>query len=214
MKEIKNIIFDVGDVLLSYRWKEMLQDYGLSEEEACRVGYAMFDDKDGLWLELDLGVKSQEEIIRAYEKKYPEDAKAIRYFISHGEYMSVPRPEIWEKIPRLKEQGYKIYLLSNYSEDLFKKHTQYADFMKYIDGKMVSYMIHKIKPDPAIYQALFDSYGLVPQECLFFDDRAENVKAAQKQGMAAKQVLSREGLEQDLTAILTKEFDLTGLYAD
>ena len=44
MEQIKNIIFDVGDVLLSYRWKYMLMDYGLSEEEAVRIGTEMFDD--------------------------------------------------------------------------------------------------------------------------------------------------------------------------
>ncbi|MGN0170003.1 MAG: HAD family hydrolase [Lachnospiraceae bacterium] len=210
MEKIKNIVFDVGDVLLEYRWRDMLQDYGLSPQEAERIGNEMFEDEDGLWLELDIGKKSSEEIIRAYERKYPEDAKAIRFFISHGEYMSVPRPEIWERIPELKEQGYKIYLLSNYSRDLFEKHTRYADFMQSIDGKMVSYMIHKIKPDPAIYQALLEEYHLKAGECLFFDDRAANVKAAREQGMAAKQVLSKEQLNTDLLAILRGEFDLTG----
>ena len=47
MEQIKNIIFDVGDVLLSYRWKYMLMDYGLSEEEAVRIGTEMFDDPEG-----------------------------------------------------------------------------------------------------------------------------------------------------------------------
>ena len=50
---IKNIIFDVGDVLLEYRWKDMLMDYGLSEAEAIRVGTLMFDDP--LWRQLDYG---------------------------------------------------------------------------------------------------------------------------------------------------------------
>ena len=54
MEQIKNIIFDVGDVLLSYRWKYMLMDYGLSEEEAVRIGTEMFDDPEGLWGLLDL----------------------------------------------------------------------------------------------------------------------------------------------------------------
>ena len=63
MEQIKNIIFDVGDVLLSYRWKYMLMDYGLSEEEAVRIGTEMFDDPEGLWGLLDLGTVPQQEII-------------------------------------------------------------------------------------------------------------------------------------------------------
>ena len=64
MKKPKNIIFDVGDVLLDYRWQQMLMDYGLDESEAYRVGRELCDDPDGLWHEFDLGVKSQEEIIQ------------------------------------------------------------------------------------------------------------------------------------------------------
>ena len=81
MEQIKNIIFDVGDVLLSYRWKYMLMDYGLSEEEAVRIGTEMFDDPEGLWGLLDLGTVPQQEIIERYCRKYPADEKVIRWFI-------------------------------------------------------------------------------------------------------------------------------------
>lgn len=198
MKIYKNIVFDVGGVLLDYRWQQMLQDYGLSMEEADRVGRKTFDDPDGLWREYDRGVLTQEEVIAAYAERYPADEEVIRWFISHGEYMHVARPKVWKKVHELKEKGYRIYLLSNYSEDLFKKHTEYADFMKELDGLIVSYMIKKVKPDPAIYHALCEKYGLIPEECLFFDDREENVKAAIAYGMDAIQVISAEGLLQDL----------------
>lgn len=95
-----------------------------------------------------------------------------------------------------------MYLLSNYSEELFKKHTEYADFMNDIDGLIVSYMVHKAKPDPAIYAALCEKYELNPSECLFFDDRLENVQAAISYGMQAKRVLSKEGLVEDLEKIV------------
>lgn len=202
MEQIKNIIFDVGDVLLSYRWKYMLMDYGLTETEAVRIGTEMFDDPEGLWGLLDLGTVPQQEIIERYCRKYPADEKVIRWFIGHGEYMPVARPAVWELVHKLKIQGYGIYLLSNYSEELFKKHTEYADFMNDIDGLIVSYMVHKAKPDPAIYAALCEKYELNPSECLFFDDRLENVQAAISYGMQAKQVLSKEGLAEDLEEIV------------
>ena len=166
MEQIKNIIFDVGDVLLSYRWKYMLMDYGLTETEAVRIGTEMFDDPEGLWGLLDLGTVPQQEIIERYCRKYPADEKVIRWFIGHG------------------------------------KHTEYADFMNDIDGLIVSYMVHKAKPDPAIYAALCEKYELNPSECLFFDDRLENVQAAISYGMQAKRVLSKEGLVEDLEKIV------------
>lgn len=194
----ENIIFDVGDVLLEYRWKWMLIDYGLSESEAERVGSELFDDPDGLWNEMDLNIMSDEEIKAAYCKKHPHDSGAISFFLDHGEYMSVPRPDVWREVHRLKEKGYHIYLLSNYPETLFEKHTRYADFMKDIDGAMVSYMIHKMKPDFAIYQALCDKYSLDKSKCLFFDDRKVNVDAAIAFGMNSTLVTSRQFLLDEL----------------
>ena len=205
MKKPKNIIFDVGDVLLDYRWQQMLMDYGLDESEAYRVGRELFDDPDGLWHEYDLAVKSQEEIIQEFEQKHPKDAEVIRWFISHGEYMHVARPAIWKLVHQLKEAGYHLYILSNYPELLFKKHTQYADFMDDMEGMVVSYMLHVGKPERVVYQTLCDRYGLNKEECLFFDDRAENVQGAIDFGMRAKRVLSAKGLAADLEELLRLE---------
>ena len=67
---------------------------------------------------------------------------------------------------------------------------------------MVSYMIHKAKPDEAIYRALVEKYGLRIEECLFFDDRSENIEAARKLGMQAVQVTSREMLKKAILELL------------
>ncbi|MBE5906924.1 MAG: HAD family phosphatase [Lachnospiraceae bacterium] len=195
---IKNIIFDVGDVLFHYRWKEMLQDYGLSEEDSIRVGKEIFDDPKQRWLSYDKGLLTLPELIEDYARSYPQDAEILRFFLNHGEYMHVPHPEIWAMFPKLKEKGYKLYLLSNYSKELFGLHTEYADFMNYLDGKMVSYMIQIAKPDPRIYKALCEKYSLEMEECLFFDDRAENIEAAKKLGMQGYVVTTREDLLKEL----------------
>lgn len=195
---IKNIVFDVGDVLIEYRWKQMLMDYGLSETDAKRVGDRLFNDPDGLWRQFDLGVKSDEEVIQSFENKYPEDAKAMRWFLTHGEYMPVARPHIWEMVHNLKQDGYKLFILSNYSESLFKKHTEYADFIKDMDGILVSYMIKEIKPNEGIYQELFRRFSIKPEDSIFFDDRLENVQASIACGMPAIQVHNKEQLLEEL----------------
>ena len=199
---IKNLIFDVGGVLLDYRWKEMLMDYGLDEKNAIRVGTQMFNDPDRTWDVFDLGTRSDNEIADIFCKKYPADEEAIRWFIRHGEYMHVPRPKVWKKVHELKEKGYKIYILSNYPKTLFKKHTEYADFMDDIDGLMVSYMIHEAKPDEKIYKALCDKYDLDRSESIFFDDRAENVAGAVKFGIKAVRILSEQVLLDELDKLL------------
>ena len=195
---IKNLIFDVGGVLFDYRWKEMFMDYGLDEDNAIRVGTQMFNDPDRTWDIFDLGIKSDEEIADIFCKKYPGDEDVIRWFIRHGEYMQVPRPKVWKKVHELKQKGYKIYIYSGYPESLFKKHTEYADFMDDIDGLMVSYMIHKAKPAEDIYKALCDKYGLDRSESIFFDDRSENVEGAIKFGMKSVKILSEQVLLDEL----------------
>lgn len=199
---LKNVIFDVGDVLIEYRWKDMLMEYGLQETDAVRVGNEMFDNP--LWYqELDMGLTTQEQVIEAYGRQFPEDAEVIAWFIDHGEYMHVGRPEVWKKVRRLKEKGYRIYLLSNYSEELFEKHTKDTDFINVIDGKVVSYQVHVTKPDARIYKCLLERYQLLPEECLFFDDRMDNVEAAQALGIPAVHVESRDMLNRCLEQLLT-----------
>ncbi len=197
---IKNIIFDVGDVLIEYRWLDMLMEHGLSQEEAEKIGQTMFSDS--LWLELDLSILSDEEIIRRYQEKYPQYAEVIAWFITHGEYMHTKRKRIWKQVHELKKQGYHLYILSNYSENLFRKHTKGADFLKDMDGVVVSYMIHKVKPEKEIYEYLLDRYQLNPKECFFLDDRAANTKAAEDMGIHTFTVTSEQALYDRLEEII------------
>lgn len=186
---IKNLIFDVGNVLIEYRWNQMLLDYGLTKEEAAVAGPLFFEHET--WKELDLGNMPVEDVICLYEQQLPQYAGLIRWFLTHLELMPVPRPDVWEKVHALKEKGYKIYLLSNYNEDFFRVHTQGASFLEDIDGKVVSYEIHKIKPYPEIYQYLLDKYNLKPEESVFFDDRPENTQTAKELGMKTYTITSK-----------------------
>ena len=192
----KNLVFDVGNVLIGFRWKEMMQDHGLTAQEAEAFGRDIFTDP--LWAELDLENLPFAEVVRLYEEKYPQHADNVHFLFYRSELMSVPRPDVWEAVGRLKEKGYRIYLLSNYSSVLFEKHTAGAAFHAFLDGKMMSYDVHVVKPDPSIYRHLFARYGLEPGECLFFDDREENVAASRQLGMDAVRIVSKEQLLEEL----------------
>lgn len=189
---IKNLIFDVGNVLLEYRWYQMLLDYGLSEAEAQTARPLIFEND--LWNEFDLGNLPTEEIVDCYCKQLPQYEGILRWFFSHLELMHVARPDVWEKVHVLKEKGYRIYLLSNYSKDFFDVHTKGASFMEDIDGKVVSYEVHMMKPDKAIYEYLLQKYDLQPEESVFFDDRKENTEAAEELGIRSYTITSKEYL--------------------
>ena len=189
---IRHLIFDVGDVLLSYRWKDMLIDHGLTEEEALYVGEHVFGNP--YWSIYDYGTEPEEVIIKGLQKIYPEYAEAIEWFITHDELMHLPRPEVFSLVHELKQCGYGIYLLSNYPERFFHIHTDDMPFMNDVDGMVISYQVHMVKPDPRIYQHLLRKYGLKAEECAFFDDRSPNVRAAKKAGFMAFHVRSEAEL--------------------
>lgn len=199
---IKNIVFDVGFVLLGYRWKELIREFTQDEERVERIFGYMKDDPEGQWKEYDRGMVTVEDVIAAFVRKYPEEAESLSWLFHQMDRMHVARPAVWEKLHQLKEAGYRIYLLSNYAEDMFAIHTKDASFMEDLDGMMVSYMIHVNKPDPAIYQALCDRYQLKPEECVFFDDRLENIQAAVAFGMSGIQVTTEDQLLQDMNCFL------------
>lgn len=198
---IKNIVFDIGGVLIGYRWENMLKDYGLDEESASRVGLEIFNDP--LWREFDRGTILMDGLISEYKCKYPGDADHIEYFIRNCELIKVNRPETWEKVEKLRTKGYKIYLLSNYSEELLKLHVDDMELFNTADGKIISYEVNSIKPEPEIYNALFEKYDLNPEECLFFDDRQDNVDGSEAMGMKGLKVDSKEHINQMLDELFS-----------
>jgi len=193
---IRNLIFDVGGVLLGYRWKDMLLEHGLDEERAEYLGTHMFANP--YWSIYDYGAEPEEVILRGLQLIYPDYRDDLAWFIENADQMPVERPAVCERARELKEKGYRIYLLSNYPERLFKLHTASSPFMELIDGAVISYEVHMVKPERRIYQYLLDKYDLKAEECAFFEDRPANVEAARRIGIEAYQVKS----EAELLALL------------
>ena len=190
---IKNLIFDVGDVLLSYRWQQIMIDHGLTPEET-----ATFWDKffwDGHWDMYDAGKYNTKEFMKFMSDLYPEEAENIEYLLTHMELMPIPRPAVWEKVSRLKkEKGYKLYILSNYPVEMFDCHTAQITCMKDMDGIVVSGAVHKTKPNRDIYEHIINEYGLDPAESMFFDDREVNIEGAKAAGLNGTVIESEEFL--------------------
>gem|GEM_PF-54221 len=199
----KNIVFDVGGVLMSYRWLEHIMDTIHDEDRARDFAHRLFDDP--LWLEFDIELRPFDDVVEDYVKKYPEDEKHIRYVLGHLEGMPLPRPGVWEKVHELKKAGYRIYLLSNYSSRMFHTHTDGLPFHDDVDGRVISFEVHHLKPHREIYEDLFEKYGLDPGECLFFDDRQENVDGGRKCGMEGRVIYSEEVLLGYLDRLLAPD---------
>ena len=181
---IKNIIFDIGGVLVDFNPIKTLRDMGLDENEVQEI--AKHTALSSLWKELDRGIINREIVMNNMKNTLPEKFQddADRFF--HQEIMktvtSFDYSANWLK--SLKERGYKLFLLTNYPDWMFDYHFEYTfTFAPYVDGKVVSGKVKQIKPDAEIYQIILQKYHLVPEECVFIDDRPENIHAAEKQNI-------------------------------
>ncbi len=177
---IKVIVFDIGNVLAPFLWEDCLREHGFSEEMTQKIGAATVNNK--LWRELDRSDEFTEELIEQFVVQAPEIASEIRQFLGFSETAVREYDYSTELIDRLKENGYKVYLLSNYSGRNFRYALDNFEFIRHADGRVVSYEVGYVKPEPGIFKALINKYGFDPKEALFLDDMKSNITAAEKEG--------------------------------
>ena len=178
---IRNIIFDIGNVLSAFRWEGFLADKGFDKEMIDRIGNASV--RTDAWYEFDKGVYSDEEVVELFVKNDPEIAAEIHKAFDYVEGMVELYPYTMDWINGFKTDGYKVYYLSNFS---YKAETQCPEslsFLPIMDGGILSYTVKMTKPDPKIYELLLSTYDLNAEECIFIDDTLRNVEAAEKLGI-------------------------------
>lgn len=196
---IRNIIFDVGNVLVEYSWERMLKALNITGEAYNAVAKATA--LSPMWNELDRSLLRDEEILQRFIGNAPEYEREIRLVWDNipESIHCYPYSVSWVK--KWKKKGYKTYILSNYSKRAFEMTRQELPFMEDMDGSIFSFEVKLVKPEPEIYQALFEKYQLKPEECVFMDDNEKNVIAARKAGMHAIWFRSKEQAELELGKI-------------
>ena len=179
---ISTVIFDIGDVLISDNFKELLmKDSEIPTELADTIKSLWFIAKDEIDDTMDLD--TYREIVN--KRMGPEFSKYIPKLFQYGIECVHVLDYTVPMIQDLKERGYKVYYLSNWSawtHELLEKAGKF-DFLKYMDGGIFSYDVGYMKPDEEIYRILLNRYKINPKEAIFFDDKKENIDAANKLGI-------------------------------
>ena len=175
---IKNIIFDLGNVLVKYSPENFLGKYVKSENQEVFITN-VFKSKE--WLELDRGTLSYEDAIEIFSKRVPEERESIeRLFRENISSCISPIKENVEIMRNLKKNGYSVYILSNFHQPAFEYIKENWDFIREFDGDVVSCYYHYIKPEIAIYETILNKYNLIPSETIFIDDVEANIKGAKE----------------------------------
>lgn len=193
---IKNIIFDIGAVLVDWNPRYLYRDVMQSEAE---IEKFLAEVCTSEWNHtLDLG-RPWADARAEKVSQFPQYEDMIDlYWDRWLDMFSGPIHETVDILMDLKQRGYPVYGLTNWNDVKFQVAIQEFPFLRLFDGRIVSGEVNLAKPDPEIYKLLLDTYKLNPRECLFIDDRIENVTAARDLGIEAVQFISPRQLEQDL----------------
>jgi putative hydrolase of the HAD superfamily len=178
---IQNIVFDMAWVLFSYEPTKFIREHVSDEGDAELIHRELFCADE--WLETDRGALNDEEYLSIVLPRLPERLWDVsRWLFGHWHEMPQPIGGMEQLVRELKENGYRLYLLTNMSKRFYSFY-QNIPAVEHFDDLIVSADEHCIKPEPEFFHILFERFALKPEECFFIDDRGENIAAGQALGM-------------------------------
>ena len=173
---IKNILFDMGNVLIHFDRKVFLDRLDISEEDKRLLLREVFLSVE--WVQMDRGTLREETAEPLMCQRIPEHLhSAVHSLVSEWDDPMLPIAGMAELVEELKEKGYGIYLLSNAS---IRQHEYWPKIpgWQFFDGKVISADEKIMKPHPDYYRIALERFGLKPEECFFIDDVPANIEGA------------------------------------
>lgn len=180
---IKNIVFDMGNVLLEWNPEKIIARFIDDKDRIQKLKNAVFEQE--YWSKLDAGLTTEEEVREHAKsllpKEYHEDIDEI---LDNWQYCLPINADTSNLVKYLHAKGYGVYLLSN-ANNKFVEVKRDLHCIKFMDGYLASYEVGYTKPAPEIYQIFLKRFDLKADECLFIDDMQVNCNGAQREGMQA-----------------------------
>lgn len=187
---IKNIVFDIGNVILNFNCKEVLNKYTNNIDDQEFIMKNIINSPE--WLEhglIDTGYVTRKDAIKIVQDRtnHEKDDLIEDFWNNYNDYSNI-NSDMLELLKNIKNKGYNIYLLSNINSYTYN-HIKKSGLFEIVDGYVLSYIEHQIKPYISIYNTLINRYKLNPKECLFIDDNINNIDTSNKIGMIGKKVI-------------------------
>lgn len=186
---IKNIIFDLGNVIINYNQENIMNQFTTKPEEKEYLMQKIFKSPE--WMKIDLGEITLEEASSFVNERENNKYKELtdNFWINWFKVQPI-NEETVNLAKTLKEKNYKIFVLSNMGETCYEFFSTH-DFFKLCDGIVISAREHVKKPDERIFNILLDRYNLSPEECLVIDDDDTNrtYETANRMGFKGRRVI-------------------------
>lgn len=173
---IKNIVFDMGNVLIRFDQRHFIQRLGVAEEDAPLLMRELFRSLE--WARMDRGSMTEAEATQSICRRLPERLHAAaEKLVCMWDRPILEIPGMYALVEELKAAGYGIYLLSNAS---VRQHEYWprVPASKFFDGTLISADVKLVKPQPEIYRLLLETFSLKAEECFFIDDSPANIEGA------------------------------------
>ncbi len=199
MARIETIVFDLGGVLIDwdprYLYRKIFTDEAALEDFLATITTTEWH------IEQDRG-RTMEEATVLLVSRHPEHAAEIKaYYDRWDEMFGGPIEGTVDILRELRERGYPLHALTNWSAETFPVARESYDFLGLFDEIVVSGEERLIKPDKDIYNVLVQRTGLDPATTVFIDDSLPNVTAAKELGFVALAFQNPNRLRQDLAEL-------------
>ena len=180
---IRNIIFDIGGVLLDYNPKTYLDKLNIEESKRRKLNNIIFHNQK--WKDCLNGFITNSELIEYLVKENLKYKTQIEQILSKDnlKYMLPPKQEMIEYCKTLKQKKYKIYLCSNITKDTYNYIKDNFEIIQIADGGVFSCFENVSKPNADIYHKLIEKYNLNKQESIFIDDTERNIISSNNIGL-------------------------------
>ena len=193
---IENIVFDIGGVILDWDIEYILDTFASNDLEKNFICDNIFNSPEwaleGL---IDIGYISQYDFIKNVcdRTNHVNDSLVEKVILNYYQTFHI-KEDVISLMKDLKNMGYKVYILSNINDYICEK-MNIRNILKDIDGYVLSYEVHEIKPNAAIYKILLDKYNLEASKTLFLDDVEKNILTANKLGIQGRKVIKNSSID-------------------
>ncbi|TDM51401.1 HAD family hydrolase [Aliivibrio fischeri] len=197
--KIKNVVFDIGNVIVRWAPIEIIRLSFGEIERPEQLAKSIFQSE--LWAALNRGELSESEVKVKFREEFgfsPEQIEQLFYYIKQTQILLFGSVEL---VKRVKSAGYNVYALTdNVIEIVDYLQSQY-DFWPIFDGTIVSAEVGCLKPQPEIFHCLLNEYNLHASDSVFIDDMPHNVEGAKLLGFSAIQFENSTQCEQELKSL-------------
>ncbi|MGL5683987.1 MAG: HAD family hydrolase [Marinifilaceae bacterium] len=196
---MKNIIFDLGGVVVDWSPEKVLNGYPGDKQFIIDLFEGGFFNN--YWVEFDRGTLTQEQVQFEMSRFSGRPYEECQDLVDYIKYSLTDIPETVDLIKSLSNEGYNLYCLSNMSNE-FYDYLKERDVFTYFKGQIISAHEKLVKPEPEIYQLILDRFDLRADESLFIDDLQANVDAAQELGIHTVRFAPRDKGYRDIATKL------------